>query len=83
MSTQRRRRRRRRFDTVEIVFRRVLIGGRRFRIITAVFVRGSARPCRSLLMVGDRVGPAVRCLLNNGFRLIFRGTNTLIFRRRR
>src|SRR5690606_9330403 len=54
--------RNRRLDVVFIRFERRQ-GRRR---ITAVRVIGSARPCQRFLVVGERVGPASRCLLRNG-----------------
>jgi hypothetical protein len=68
------RRRRRRTDVVVIRFRR--IGGR--RIITRVIIIGRVGRCRSLLQPGERVGPAVRCLLDEGFRIVIRRDNELV-----
>lgn len=68
-----------RTDIVTIRFRRSRITGR--RIITAVVVVGSSRPCTRFLVVGRRVIFAVRCLLLNGFRIIVARRNTLIFER--
>ncbi|WP_147512798.1 hypothetical protein [Brevibacillus massiliensis] len=72
-----------RTDIVVIEFRRVVRAGVRLRIIQAVRVIGSAFPCRRFLMIGNRVGPAQRCLLANGFRLVVSSRNVLIFVRRR
>lgn len=67
--------RNRRLDVVFIRFERRQ-GRRR---ITAVRVIGSARPCQRFLVVGERVGPASRCLLRNGFRLVRVRGNVLVF----
>lgn len=72
-----------RTDVVVIKFRRVTVAGVRRRIITAFSIIGSAAPCRRFLVVGRRVRPAERCLLNHGFRLVFSEDNVLVFVRRR
>ena len=72
-----------RTDVVVIVFRRIRVNGVRRRIIRAVRIIGSAAPCNQFLMVGRRVGPAQRCLLNNGFRRVLSRDDVLVFTRRR
>jgi hypothetical protein len=49
--------------------------------INGVCVIGSAAPCDKFLVNGERVKPAVRCLLRNGFKLIAERRNVLVFRR--
>lgn len=67
-------------DVVTIRTRRDVHGVLR---INGVCVIGSAAPCTPFLVVGRRVGPAVRCLLRNGFILICVSRNVLVLRRRR
>lgn len=67
-------------DVVTIIFRRNRHG---VRVITSFRVIGTAFPCRRFLFIGGRVSAAQRCLLNNGFRLIFHSGNVLVFKRRR
>jgi hypothetical protein len=55
----------------------------RVRFIRAFRVLGTASPCAGFIALGRRVLPAERCLLNNGFRLIFSRNNVLIFVRNR
>lgn len=69
-----------RTDVVRFEFRRRT--GTRIRIITAVRITGSARPCNRFFLIGRRVLPAERCLLANGFRLVPSRRNVLIFERR-
>ncbi len=66
-------------DVVTIRFR---FDSRHRRIINGFCVIGSAQPCRSLLSVGLHLTPAVRCLLRNGFRLVFRSPGVWVFIRR-
>lgn len=70
-------------DVVVIFFRRIRVAGVRRRIIFAVRIIGSAAPCNGFLRVGRRVGPAQRCLLNNGFRRVLAIDNVLVFVRRK
>jgi len=49
--------------------------------ILGVCVIGSARPCERFLEVGQRVIPAIICLLENGFRVITERNDILVFRR--
>ncbi len=67
-------------DVVKIVFRRSRITGR--RIIIAVRIFGSARPCNRFLFIGRRVFFAERCLLRNGFRIVSSRRNVLVFVRK-
>jgi hypothetical protein len=53
-------------DIVIIRYRRNRAG---IRIITAFTVRGNIRPCQGVLTIGRRLRLAVRCLLQNGFRI--------------
>lgn len=70
-----------RTDVVTIEFRRSIITG--LRIITAVRIVGSARPCIRFLVIGRRVIFAESCLLTHGFRLVISRRNVLVFERRR
>lgn len=69
-----------RTDIVVIEFTRRTVNGRRVRIIQAVRIIGTASPCN--VVVGRRVGPVRRCLLNNRFRIVSTHRNTLVFERR-
>ncbi len=66
-------------DVVVILFRRTVVHGVRRRIIRDVSIIGSAAPCNRFLMIGRRVGPAARCLLNNGFQRVLSRDNVLVF----
>jgi hypothetical protein len=66
-------------DVVVIKFRRSVITGR--RIIIAVRITGSARPCTRFLVIGSLVLSAERCLLSHGFSLVVSRRNVLIFER--
>ncbi|MGZ4105852.1 MAG: hypothetical protein ACXVDE_00590 [Tumebacillaceae bacterium] len=48
------------------------------RRIQQVSIVGSARPCAGLLMVNRAYGPAARCLVRNGFRLVYRQNTTSV-----
>lgn len=52
-------------------------------IIKKVHIKGSAAPCKHLLVVGKRSAPARRCLLNNGFVLISNCKHVYVFKRKR
>ncbi len=66
-------------DVVVILFRRTVVHGVRRRIIRDVSIIGSAAPCNRFLMIGRRVGPAARCLLNNRFQRVLSRDNVLVF----
>lgn len=69
-----------RTDMVVIKFRRV----KGVRFISAFRIIGSAFPCRGFLFIGGRVlFFAQRCLLTNGFSLVFSSGNVLVFVRKR
>lgn len=44
------------------------------RTIVASRIIGNANPCRELLEQGTRLSRARRCLLNNGFSIVFQGS---------
>jgi hypothetical protein len=46
------------------------------RTISAVRVIGSAKPCRSLLVPGAQLLPALRCLKRNGFAVVLQRKTT-------
>ncbi|MDF2680175.1 MAG: hypothetical protein K0R47_1365 [Brevibacillus sp.] len=66
-------------DVVVILFRRIRVNGVRRRIIRDVSIIGSAAPCNQFLMIGRRVGPAARCLLDNEFQRVLSRDNVLVF----
>ncbi|MEK8129351.1 hypothetical protein WMW72_15705 [Paenibacillus filicis] len=51
------------------------------RIINRVTIIGSARPCRSLLVIGFLLLPAVRCLIRHRFRIVLRTPGLWVLRR--
>ncbi|CAH0120503.1 hypothetical protein PAE9249_03022 [Paenibacillus sp. CECT 9249] len=67
-------------DIVTIRTRRDQAGVRR---ISGVCVIGSSAPCQGFLVVGRRFAPARRCLLENGFVIVFQSGGVFVFRRKR
>lgn len=67
-------------DVVTLRVARSLRTGRVF--ITGASVIGSA-PCSSTRETGDSVGPAIRCLCRNGFRVVCVAPNVIVLVRYR
>ncbi|UUZ85441.1 hypothetical protein LJK88_19015 [Paenibacillus sp. P26] len=66
-------------DVVTLCFQRNPFTGT--RQITSISVIGSASPCRRVLVIGERLSSAVRCLLGHGFELICHTSDVWVFRR--
>ncbi|SHE13543.1 Uncharacterised protein [Chlamydia abortus] len=66
-------------DVVTITFRCV----RGVAIITGVCVIGSSRPCGRFLKKGRSAVRAIECLLDNGFHIKLKTSNTVVLKRKR
>jgi hypothetical protein len=66
----------------DIVVIRFFRNARGFRIINGISIIGSAQPCRSLLVLGFLLLPAVRCLLRNRFHIVLRSPGLWVLVRR-